>query len=177
MELSATLIAFVLVYFVVFGSGIVYMMRLIRVGPVLREGEHPVRGGPGHERTPMRPLSAADRRNTTRTEQFDMMENENGPLLVCATALLMFRALRKFSQVTPFLCALALVFLGYTGLGISLWPNIIPSSVTVWEASAPPQSQGFALVGALAIMPVILMYTAWSYYVFKGKVKHGEGYH
>jgi cytochrome d ubiquinol oxidase subunit II len=47
----------------------------------------------------------------------------------------------------------------------------------VWEASAPPQSQGFALVGALAIMPVILMYTAWSYYVFKGKVKHGEGYH
>ena len=99
------------------------------------------------------------------------------PLLVCATAWLMFRAVSKASQITPFLCALALIFLGYTGLGISLWPNIIPSSVTVWEASAPSQSQGFALVGALLIIPVILMYTAWSYYVFKGKVKHGEGYH
>ncbi|QGZ38527.1 cytochrome ubiquinol oxidase subunit I [Pseudoduganella flava] len=65
-ELSVTLLAFVLVYCVVFGSGIVYMMRLIRVGPVLREGEHPVQGGPGRPRTPMRPLSAAERRNTDR---------------------------------------------------------------------------------------------------------------
>jgi cytochrome bd ubiquinol oxidase subunit II len=99
------------------------------------------------------------------------------PLLVCGTAWLMFRAISKGSEVTPFVCALALIFLGYTGLGISLWPNIIPSSISVWQASAPPQSQGFALVGALLIIPVILMYTAWSYYVFKGKVKHGEGYH
>jgi cytochrome bd ubiquinol oxidase subunit I len=78
IELSVTLIAFVLVYFVMFGSGIVYMMRLVRVGPVLREGEHPVRGGPGQERTPMRPLSAADRRNSTRIEQYDTTENQNG---------------------------------------------------------------------------------------------------
>jgi cytochrome d ubiquinol oxidase subunit II len=89
----------------------------------------------------------------------------------------MLRALRQGGETTPFLCALALVFLGYTGLFISLWPHAIPSSVTIWQASAPPQSQGFALVGALAIIPVILMYTAWSYHVFRGKVRHGEGYH
>ena len=55
--------------------------------------------------------------------------------------------------------------------------NIIPPAVSIWEASAPPQSQGFMLVGALFIIPFILGYTAWSYYVFRGKVKHGDGYH
>jgi cytochrome d ubiquinol oxidase subunit II len=72
---------------------------------------------------------------------------------------------------------LALVFLGYSGLGISLWPNIIPPSVSIWDASSPPQSQGFILVGALLIIPVILGYTVWAYYVFRGKIKHGEEYH
>ena len=56
------------------------------------------------------------------------------------------------------------------------WPNIIPPDVTIREAAAPPQSAGFALVGALFIIPFILVYTAWSYYVFRGKVKAGEGY-
>ncbi|NQF23011.1 hypothetical protein FCI58_28900, partial [Enterobacter hormaechei] len=48
---------------------------------------------------------------------------------------------------------------------------------TLWQAAAPAQSQGFMLVGALLIIPVILVYTFWSYYVFRGKVQHGEGYH
>lgn len=69
---------------------------------------------------------------------------------------------------------LVLIFLGYSGLGISLWPNIIPPSISIWAAAAPPQSQGFALVGALFIIPFILMYTAWSYYVFRGKVTHEQ---
>ena len=99
------------------------------------------------------------------------------PLFVAAAAALLLRALKRRKQITPFLCTLALVFLGYSGLGISLWPNIVPPSISIWSASSPPQSQGFALVGALLIIPVILMYTAWSYYVFRGKVRHGEGYH
>lgn len=99
------------------------------------------------------------------------------PLLVGLATFLLLKALHLRRDVAPFVCTLALVFLGYSGLGISLWPNIIPPSVTVWEASGPPQSQGFALVGALLIIPVILMYTVWAYYVFRGKVKHGEGYH
>jgi cytochrome d ubiquinol oxidase subunit II len=99
------------------------------------------------------------------------------PVLVVAALYLLLRAVRLRQQLIPFACTLGLVFLGYTGLGISIWPEIIPSSASIWEASAPPQSQGFTLVGALLIIPVILMYTAWSYYVFRGKVKHGEGYH
>ena len=77
----------------------------------------------------------------------------------------------------PFVLALFLLFLGYTGLGISLWPNIIPPDVSIRAAARPPQSLGFALVGALFIIPIILGYTAWSYYVFRGKVRVGEGYH
>jgi cytochrome d ubiquinol oxidase subunit II len=99
------------------------------------------------------------------------------PVLVVAATYVLFTAIRRQRSITPFLCTLALVFLGYSGLGISLWPNIIPPSVSIWDASAPPQSQGFALVGALLIIPVILMYTVWAYYVFRGKVRHGEGYH
>jgi cytochrome d ubiquinol oxidase subunit II len=72
---------------------------------------------------------------------------------------------------------LIVIALGYLGLGISLWPNVIPPDIDIWEASSPPSSQGFALVGALLIIPIILAYTAWSYYVFRGKVQADDGYH
>lgn len=99
------------------------------------------------------------------------------PLLVALTAYYLLSLLDRRPHGGPFVLTLFLVFLGYTGLGISMWPNIIPPDITIWDASGPPQSQGFALVGALVIIPVILMYTAWAYYVFRGKVRHGEGYH
>jgi cytochrome bd ubiquinol oxidase subunit II len=99
------------------------------------------------------------------------------PLLVLASAWLLLRSVARKSQALPFLATLALVFLGYSGLGISLWPNIVPPAISIWQASSPPQSQGFTLVGALLIIPVILGYTIWSYYVFRGKVRAGEGYH
>jgi cytochrome d ubiquinol oxidase subunit II len=99
------------------------------------------------------------------------------PVLVCLVMWALQRQLRTQSDVMPFALSLAFIFLGYTGLGISVWPDIVPPDLSIWDAAAPPQSMGFALVGALAIIPVILMYTAWSYYVFRGKVRHGEGYH
>lgn len=99
------------------------------------------------------------------------------PLLVALSSYLLLHSLRGSPHAAPFVLTLCLIFLGYSGLGISLWPNIIPPSVTIWEASAPPQSQGFTLVGALLVIPMILMYTAWSYYVFRGKVRVGDGYH
>ncbi|MCS3422505.1 cytochrome d ubiquinol oxidase subunit II [Rahnella sp. BIGb0603] len=99
------------------------------------------------------------------------------PVLVLLVAFWMLRAVNRQAHHSPFLLTLALIFLGYTGLGISIWPNIIPPSVSIWEASAPPQSQGFMLVGALFIIPIILVYTFWSYYVFRGKVTPEQGYH
>ncbi|MNQ35900.1 Cytochrome bd-I ubiquinol oxidase subunit 2 [compost metagenome] len=99
------------------------------------------------------------------------------PLLVLLCTWALLRAVASNAHYSPFLLTLALIFLGYSGLGISLWPHIIPPSISIWEAAAPPQSQGFILVGALFIIPFILMYTAWSYYVFRGKVTEDDGYH
>ena len=99
------------------------------------------------------------------------------PILVGLTILLLLRSLRGTPNAAPFLCALAVIFLGYTGLAISIWPNIIPPHISIWDAASPPQSQGFTLVGTLLIIPMILGYTAWSYYIFRGKVKHDDHYH
>ncbi|AZS81669.1 cytochrome d ubiquinol oxidase subunit II [Achromobacter spanius] len=99
------------------------------------------------------------------------------PVLVAAAGFDLIRRVRGTPAAGPFLLSLALVFLAYTGLGISIWPAIIPPDISIWTASAPPQSQGFALVGALLIIPIILAYTAWSYYVFRGKVRTGEEFH
>lgn len=99
------------------------------------------------------------------------------PILVLATSWAILRVLQQSPQAAPFLLSLALLFFGYSGLAISLWPNIIPPAVSLREAAGPAQSMGFTLVGALITIPVILTYTAWSYYVFRGKVKAGEGYH
>jgi cytochrome d ubiquinol oxidase subunit II len=85
--------------------------------------------------------------------------------------------LRNETHASPFLLALLLLFLGYTGLAISLWPNIIPPAISIREAAGPPESMGFTLVGALFVIPFILAYTAMSYYVFRGKVRANEGYH
>lgn len=99
------------------------------------------------------------------------------PALVLACTWFLLRSLDEEPHAGPFVLTLCLVFLGYSGLGISLWPNIIPPNIDVWEAAGPAQSQGFALVGALFIIPIILMYTAWSYSVFRGKVGADDGYH
>lgn len=100
------------------------------------------------------------------------------PLLVGVFSLWIWRlSLNPNSHVMPFILTLGLIFLGFSGLGISLWPNLIPPSITLWDAAAPPSSQLFMLVGTLLIIPVILVYTAWSYYVFRGKISGNEGYH
>ncbi len=99
------------------------------------------------------------------------------PLLVALAMLGLWRALRGPKDAAAFVYTLALIVLGYSGLGISLWPNIIPPGVSIYAAAGPPQSLGFALVGALLIVPMILMYTAWGYWVFRGKVRRGDGYH
>ena len=100
------------------------------------------------------------------------------PVLVvaCIVGILISNA-RKHDRL-PFVLAQAILFLGYSGLLISIFPNIVPPSLTIWAASSPPSSQKFALVGVLIILPIILAYTILSYWVFRGKVRlDDEGYH
>lgn len=99
------------------------------------------------------------------------------PVLVLLFSWGIIRNIKKDAHYLPFLLTLGLIFLGFSGLGISIWPNIIPPSVSIWDAAAPVNSQVFMLTGSLFIIPVILIYTFWSYYVFRGKTKTNEGYH
>ena len=99
------------------------------------------------------------------------------PILVVLATWALSKTLSSESHALPFVLTLMILFLGYSGLAISMWPNIVPPGISIWEAASPPQSLGFALVGALFIIPFIMAYTAWSYYVFRGKVRAGEGYH
>ena len=77
----------------------------------------------------------------------------------------------------PFLAAIALFLLGYLGLAISIFPYLVPPSLTIWDAAAAPASQIFMLVGTLLLLPIILGYTGFVYWLFRGKVREGEGYH
>jgi cytochrome d ubiquinol oxidase subunit II len=99
------------------------------------------------------------------------------PLLVAASAWLGLWSLQRDPHRLPFVAALALAFLGYVGMAISIWPHIVPPAITIWEAASTPETQRFALIGALAVLPFILTYTVWAYYVFRGKVAGTEGYH
>ncbi len=98
------------------------------------------------------------------------------PLLVLFAAWLYFAGLARRRERWPFAAGLMLFLLSYAGLGISLYPHIIPPRVTIWEAAAPDKSLMFMLVGAVILIPIILGYTAHAYWVFRGKVD-GEGYH
>lgn len=98
------------------------------------------------------------------------------PLLVVITAAIFFRSLRRGDERLPFLMALALFLLGFVGLGISLYPYVVPPTITIRGAAAPVESLRFMLAGALVIIPLILTYTGWAYWVFRGKVGT-HGYH
>jgi cytochrome d ubiquinol oxidase subunit II len=99
------------------------------------------------------------------------------PLLTAALAFLLWRSLKQGRDVLPFCCAMGLFVLAYTGLIISLWPYVAPPSVTLWDAATAPMSQQFLIVGTMFLLPVILLYVFWSYWVFRGKVKAGMSYH
>ena len=99
------------------------------------------------------------------------------PFAVAVVAVLMFRATRRRHDATPFLLALLLVLLGYVGLLVSVWPYAIPDAVTLWDAAAPLSTQVFTLVGAAIIVPVILVYTAAGYWVFRHKTPADANYH
>lgn len=99
------------------------------------------------------------------------------PVITTLACLKITNSLKKRRERSPFIMALIIVILGFAGLGISIWPNIVPPSISIWDAASPEISQSFMLFGAVLILPVILAYTFWSYYVFSGKVREGEAYH
>jgi cytochrome d ubiquinol oxidase subunit II len=98
------------------------------------------------------------------------------PLATAVVAWLIWRGLANEAQLTPFVGAMGLFVLTYVGLAISLYPMIVPHHFTLWQAAASERTQAFLLIGTLVLLPVILMYIGWSYWVFRGKVRSDIGY-
>lgn len=98
------------------------------------------------------------------------------PLLTAGAAVMLLRALKRRQDAPPFFWSLALFALGMAGVGLTMWPHVVPPDITVWAAAAPASSQRFMLVGVVLILPLIIAYTFWAYWVFRGKVGD-EGYH
>ncbi len=98
------------------------------------------------------------------------------PILVGICALLFVRALRNRAEIQPFLLALAVFLLSFIGLGISMFPWLVPGEITIFEAATAENSQIFMLIGVGIMLPIIIGYTGYAYWIFRGKVGH-EGYH
>jgi cytochrome d ubiquinol oxidase subunit II len=99
------------------------------------------------------------------------------PILLALLAWGFWRGLSLKQDLTPFLCALGWFVLCFAGLGVSMYPLMVPPSISIWQAAAPPESQGFLLVGAVVLLPIILAYTGYSYWLFRGKVGSETHYH
>jgi cytochrome d ubiquinol oxidase subunit II len=99
------------------------------------------------------------------------------PILTALNAALLWRAVLKDKEVQPFVLSLCFFALGFIGLVLGMWPNIVPPGMSIWDAASPPSSQGFVLVGAAFLIPAVLAYTVYSYRVFRGKVEADSGYH
>jgi len=98
------------------------------------------------------------------------------PLVTALVAFLAWRGLRRGDDKTPFLASIGLFLLGYLGLAISAFPYLVPPNITIWEAAAAPASLIFSLVGTLILLPIILLYTGFVYWLFRGKTAEGS-YH
>jgi cytochrome d ubiquinol oxidase subunit II len=99
------------------------------------------------------------------------------PVLMAVLAWRFYVGIVNEHHKTPFFCACGWFILCFAGLGISIWPNLVPPSITIWDAASPPASQMFLLVGAAVLLPIILAYTGYSYWVFRGKVGTSTHYH
>ena len=99
------------------------------------------------------------------------------PIATVLIAAWLWHSLWSAREGAPFFAAMGLFLTGYAGLAISVWPYVVPYGISFWDAASSAKSQAFLLVGTLFLLPIIVMYTGWSYYVFRGKVRSDAGYH
>jgi len=99
------------------------------------------------------------------------------PVLALLSAWLLWMAVRKRQEGMPFVATMAMFIFTYMGLLVSKWPYMVPPNYTLWDAASAPGSQLFLLLGTLLVIPIVIAYTSWTYWVFRGKVRAGTGYH
>ena len=99
------------------------------------------------------------------------------PILTALLAAAVLLGLDRARPAVPFFGAVGLFLLAFLGLGISVYPDAVPGAMTIYEASAPAATQQFMIWGVLAFLPIVLLYTGFVYWTFRGRVRPGEGYH
>lgn len=99
------------------------------------------------------------------------------PIISTLIAIFEWRSLNNNSEIAAFMGAIGLFLLSFLGITISLFPMIVPYHLTLWQAASSPDTQAFLIIGTLFLLPIILMYSGWSYWVFRGKVRADIGYH
>jgi cytochrome d ubiquinol oxidase subunit II len=99
------------------------------------------------------------------------------PVVTALVVFMIWRWIENGRDTPPFLGTIVLFLLGYLGLVISNFPYLVPPTLTVWDTAASPASQIFMLLGTLVLLPIILGYIAFIYWLFRGKVREGESYH
>ncbi len=99
------------------------------------------------------------------------------PVLTLGASLWLWNSIQRRKEGVPFIATMTLFIAFYVGLLISMWPLAVPPDHTFWDAASAPDTQLFLLIGVLFLIPIILGYTAWTYWVFRGKVRPGMGYH
>jgi cytochrome d ubiquinol oxidase subunit II len=98
------------------------------------------------------------------------------PVSTLVMFIMIWRDLHSESEYRPFLLSIGVFLAGYAGLGISLWPWLVPFQVSFRQAAAAPESQSLLLVGTVIMLPVVLGYTAYCYYIFRGKASDEATY-
>ena len=94
------------------------------------------------------------------------------PILSLVFFIMLWRDLRTDREYRPFFLTLGIFLMNYIGIGVSTWPWLVPFKVSLWEAAAVPESQSLLLVGTVFLLPLVLTYTGYCFYVFRGKASH-----
>ncbi len=99
------------------------------------------------------------------------------PTVTAVVAAALWYWIGQRREILPFVATIVLFLLGYLGLIISIYPYLVPPSLTIWDTAAAPASQIFMLIGTVFLLPIILGYIVFIYWLFRGKVREGEAYH
>ncbi|MES2535962.1 MAG: cytochrome d ubiquinol oxidase subunit II [Pseudomonadota bacterium] len=99
------------------------------------------------------------------------------PVATLLVAWLCWHGMRRERPILPFASAIGIFLLAFVGLVISNIPYLVPPSMTIWDAASHPSSQMFYLIGASLLLPMILAYTVLVFWLFRGRIQPGEGYH
>ena len=98
------------------------------------------------------------------------------PVITAAIFGVLIYSLKTNKEFLPFLCSALIFIMGFIGLALSLWPYAVPHTITIWDAAAAHESLSLMLVGVVIMLPIILAYTAYCYYIFRGKVSAEHTY-